>query len=144
MPSIELFQIQGAPFGNCLSISDGPADNSTGLPFFYVTPKDNTVADLMKNSVASLTLPEVEGDFCRYHEYDSISFLYYIFNILSVTSRNFADDLYNTSMCYCHFLWKIYVSFCCVDSTLTQHSILNRAYCCCWKRRFPALLLSNM
>ncbi|XP_053168981.1 protein CREG2 isoform X1 [Hemicordylus capensis] len=58
-------KIQEAPFGNCLSISDGPTDNSTGIPFFYMTPKDNTVADLMKNSIASLTLPEVEGDFCR-------------------------------------------------------------------------------
>ncbi|XP_053168982.1 protein CREG2 isoform X2 [Hemicordylus capensis] len=57
-------KIQEAPFGNCLSISDGPTDNSTGIPFFYMTPKDNTVADLMKNSIASLTLPEVEGDFC--------------------------------------------------------------------------------
>ncbi|XP_062982310.1 protein CREG2 [Elgaria multicarinata webbii] len=58
-------KIQGTPFGNCLSISDGPTDNSTGIPFFYVTPKDNTVADLMKNSIASLTLLEAEGDFCR-------------------------------------------------------------------------------
>uniref|UniRef100_A0A8C0HLR7 Cellular repressor of E1A stimulated genes 2 n=1 Tax=Buteo japonicus TaxID=224669 RepID=A0A8C0HLR7_9AVES len=38
---------------------DGPVNNSTGIPFFYVTPKDNTVADLLKNPVASLTLPEV-------------------------------------------------------------------------------------
>ncbi|XP_061482835.1 protein CREG2 [Rhineura floridana] len=58
-------KIQGTPFGNCLSMSDGPTDNSTGTPFFYVTPKDNTVADLMKNSIASLTLPEAEGDLCR-------------------------------------------------------------------------------
>ncbi|KAM6448049.1 protein CREG2 [Liasis olivaceus] len=58
-------KIQGTPFGNCLSISDGPTDNSTGIPYFYMTPKDNTVTDLMKNSVASLTLPEAEGDFCR-------------------------------------------------------------------------------
>nr|XP_060625735.1 protein CREG2 isoform X1 [Anolis sagrei ordinatus] len=58
-------KIQGTPFGNCLSISDGPADNSTGIPFFYMTPKDNTVSDLMKNATASLTLPEAEGDFCR-------------------------------------------------------------------------------
>nr|XP_056717964.1 protein CREG2 [Euleptes europaea] len=58
-------KMQGAPFGNCLSISDGPTDNSTGTPFFYVTPKDNTVADLLKNSIASLTLPEAERDFCR-------------------------------------------------------------------------------
>ncbi|KAH0624600.1 hypothetical protein JD844_032249, partial [Phrynosoma platyrhinos] len=63
--SIFFFQIQGTPFGNCLSLSDGPIDNSTGIPFFYVTPKDNSVADLMKNSTASLTLPEAEGDSCR-------------------------------------------------------------------------------
>uniref|UniRef100_A0A8C8SAJ7 Cellular repressor of E1A stimulated genes 2 n=1 Tax=Pelusios castaneus TaxID=367368 RepID=A0A8C8SAJ7_9SAUR len=58
-------KIQGVPFGNCLLVSDGPISNSTGIPFFYVTSKDNTVTDLMKNSVASLTLPEAEGDFCR-------------------------------------------------------------------------------
>ncbi|XP_008119469.1 protein CREG2 isoform X2 [Anolis carolinensis] len=59
-------KIQGIPFGNCLSISDGPTENSTGIPFFYMTPKDNTVADLMKNATASLTVPEAEGDSCRY------------------------------------------------------------------------------
>uniref|UniRef100_A0A8D2JBY1 Cellular repressor of E1A stimulated genes 2 n=1 Tax=Varanus komodoensis TaxID=61221 RepID=A0A8D2JBY1_VARKO len=58
-------KIQGTPLGNYFSISDGPADNSTGIPFFYMTPKSNTVANLMKNSVASLTLLEAEGDFCR-------------------------------------------------------------------------------
>ncbi|KAM8819811.1 protein CREG2 [Eudromia elegans] len=58
-------QIQGMPYGNCLLISDGPINNSTGIPFFYVTPKDKTVADLLKNPVASLTLPEVDGNFCR-------------------------------------------------------------------------------
>ncbi|XP_006133245.2 protein CREG2 [Pelodiscus sinensis] len=58
-------KIQGIPFGNCLLLSDGPVNNSTGIPFFYVTSKDNTVTDLMKNSRASLTLPEAEGDFCR-------------------------------------------------------------------------------
>ncbi|TFK04475.1 nuclear pore complex protein Nup205 [Platysternon megacephalum] len=58
-------KIQGVPFGNCLLVSDGPINNSTGIPFFYVTSKDNTVTDLMKNSVASLTLPEAEGEFCR-------------------------------------------------------------------------------
>lgn len=53
------------PFGNCLLISDGPVNNSTGIPFFYVTPKDNVVADLLKDPVASLTLPEADGNFCR-------------------------------------------------------------------------------
>lgn len=58
-------QIRGIPFGNCLLISDGPVNNSTGIPFFYVTPKDNVVADLLKDPVASLTLPEADGNFCR-------------------------------------------------------------------------------
>uniref|UniRef100_A0A8B9DJJ0 Cellular repressor of E1A stimulated genes 2 n=1 Tax=Anser cygnoides TaxID=8845 RepID=A0A8B9DJJ0_ANSCY len=57
--------IRGMPFGNCLLISDGPVNNSTGIPFFYVTPKDNVVADLLKDPVASLTLPEADGNFCR-------------------------------------------------------------------------------
>nr|XP_020754085.1 protein CREG2 [Odocoileus virginianus texanus] len=57
--------IPGLPFGTCLPISDGPFNNSTGIPFFYVTPKDLLVADLMKNPMASLLLPESEGEFCR-------------------------------------------------------------------------------
>ncbi|XP_053781873.1 protein CREG2 isoform X1 [Desmodus rotundus] len=58
-------KIPGLPFGNCVPISDGPLNNSTGIPFFYVTPKDSMVADLMKNPMASLLLPELEGEFCR-------------------------------------------------------------------------------
>ncbi|XP_040440651.1 protein CREG2 isoform X2 [Falco naumanni] len=58
-------KIQGMPYGNCLLLSDGPVNNSTGIPFFYVTLKDNTVADLLKNPMASLTLPETDGNFCR-------------------------------------------------------------------------------
>nr|XP_058935472.1 protein CREG2 isoform X2 [Kogia breviceps] len=60
-------KIPGLPFGNCLPVSDGPFDNSTGVPFFYVTPKDLLVADLMKNPMASLLLPESEEEFCRVH-----------------------------------------------------------------------------
>lgn len=62
---IWILQIQGMPYGNCLLLSDGPVNNSTGIPFFYVTPKDNTVTDLLKNPMASLTLPEADGNFCR-------------------------------------------------------------------------------
>eukprot|EP00075_Anas_platyrhynchos_P012448 XP_027301701.1 protein CREG2 isoform X2 [Anas platyrhynchos] len=59
-------KIRGMPFGNCLLISDGPVNNSTAIPFFYVTPKDNVVADLLKDPVASLTLPEADGNFCSF------------------------------------------------------------------------------
>ncbi|XP_008765291.1 protein CREG2 isoform X2 [Rattus norvegicus] len=58
-------KIQGLPFGSCLAISDGPVHNSTGVPFFYMTAKDPAVSDLVKNPVASLMLPESEGEFCR-------------------------------------------------------------------------------
>ncbi|KAM9212054.1 protein CREG2 [Dugong dugon] len=58
-------KIRGLPFGTYLPISDGVINNSTGIPFFYLTPKDPAVADLMKNPMASLTLPESEGEFCR-------------------------------------------------------------------------------
>ncbi|XP_060225900.1 protein CREG2 isoform X1 [Meriones unguiculatus] len=57
-------KIPGLPFGSCLAISDGPLQNSTGTPFFYVTAKDPAVADLVKNPIASLMLPEPEGEFC--------------------------------------------------------------------------------
>ncbi|XP_026074635.1 protein CREG2-like [Carassius auratus] len=63
-------QIKGLPFGNIFSVSDGPADNSTGVPYFYVTPMDDTVTDLRSFPFASLTFSEAEGDFCRKHVYD--------------------------------------------------------------------------
>lgn len=65
-----LEQIRGLPFGNIFSVSDGPADNSTGVPYFYVTPMDNTVTDLRSFPFASLTFSEAEGDFCRKQVYD--------------------------------------------------------------------------
>ncbi|XP_063085895.1 protein CREG2 isoform X2 [Cavia porcellus] len=57
-------KLQGLPFGSCLLVSDGPFNNGTGTPFFYVTARDPVVADLMKNPMASLMLPESEGEFC--------------------------------------------------------------------------------
>ncbi|XP_041055740.1 protein CREG2 isoform X2 [Carcharodon carcharias] len=60
-----LDKIKGMPFGNIFSISDGLLDNSTGIPFFCVSPMGPTVADLMNNPSASLTLSEAETDYCR-------------------------------------------------------------------------------
>ncbi|XP_063809514.1 protein CREG2 [Pseudophryne corroboree] len=57
--------IQEMPFGQVLLTSDGPVDNSTGIPFFCVSPKSNFIADLMKNPVASLTFADPDGDICR-------------------------------------------------------------------------------
>lgn len=58
-------QIKGLPFGNIFSVSDGPWDNSTGVPYFYMTPLDNSGLDLISFPFASLTFSEAQGDFCR-------------------------------------------------------------------------------
>nr|XP_057937098.1 protein CREG2 [Doryrhamphus excisus] len=63
-------QIKGVPFGNIFSVSDGPVDNSTGVIYFYMTPKDITVVDLQANPFASVTFSEAEGDLCRQMVYD--------------------------------------------------------------------------
>ncbi|KAJ8410002.1 hypothetical protein AAFF_G00210430 [Aldrovandia affinis] len=63
-------RIKGVPFGNIFSVSDGPSDNSTGVPYFYVTRMDSSVVDLRSNPFASLTFAESEGDFCRENAYD--------------------------------------------------------------------------
>ncbi|XP_018409617.1 PREDICTED: protein CREG2 [Nanorana parkeri] len=57
--------IQGLPFGQVLLTSDGPLNNSTGVPLFYVTPKASFFSDLMKNPVASFTFADPDGDVSR-------------------------------------------------------------------------------
>ncbi|KAG5833242.1 hypothetical protein ANANG_G00273840 [Anguilla anguilla] len=53
--------IKGVPFGKIFSVSDGPSDNSTGVPYFYVSEMDNTVIDLRSNPFASLTFSDMQG-----------------------------------------------------------------------------------
>ena len=48
--------IIGFPFANVLSISDGPVDNSTGVPYIYVSPWEISARDLAHNNKASLTM----------------------------------------------------------------------------------------
>ncbi|KAJ7519464.1 hypothetical protein O6H91_20G039600 [Diphasiastrum complanatum] len=50
--------LQGMPFGNIASFSDGPPGNSTGTPYFYLTKLDPTAYDLSKNPRCSLSLSE--------------------------------------------------------------------------------------
>ncbi|XP_069747163.1 protein CREG2 [Narcine bancroftii] len=60
-----LDKIKSLPFGNIFLISDGSEGNSTGVPFFHISQADRTVADLMNNPIASLTLSEAEPNYCR-------------------------------------------------------------------------------
>ena len=48
--------IIGFPFANVLSISDGPVDNSTGVPYIYISPWEISARDLAQNNKASLTM----------------------------------------------------------------------------------------
>ncbi|XP_075708808.1 protein CREG2 [Rhinoderma darwinii] len=57
--------IQGLPFGRVLLTSDGPMDNSTGVPYFYISPKSSFIADLMKNPIVSFTCTDPDGDIFR-------------------------------------------------------------------------------
>ena len=49
---------EGAPFGNIYSFVDGPCAQSTGLPYFYVSPLDQSAKDAAVHPRVSLTLTE--------------------------------------------------------------------------------------
>ena len=53
--------LEGAPFGNVQSMSDGTVganDNSTGVPYFYVSPLDTSMVDIAANPTASISITE--------------------------------------------------------------------------------------
>ena len=53
--------LHGAPFGNVQSTSDGTVganDNSTGVPYFYVSPLDTSMIDVAANPAVSITITE--------------------------------------------------------------------------------------
>ncbi|KAK7074428.1 Cellular repressor of E1A-stimulated proteins 1, partial [Halocaridina rubra] len=66
-------RIEGFPFANILSLSDGPVEYSSGIPYMYLTPMDLTSHDLEKDPRVSLSLSEAQSDYCRKHNYDPMS-----------------------------------------------------------------------
>ena len=46
------------PFGNVYSFVDGPCQSSTGIPYFYVSPLDQSAVDATVNPRVSFTLTE--------------------------------------------------------------------------------------
>ena len=46
--------IVGYPFVNIFSLSDGPIDNSTGVPYMYVTEFDMSVEERWKISFSNI------------------------------------------------------------------------------------------
>lgn len=55
----------GYPMSRAYSLSDGPIGQSTGVPYFYITLRDDEMQDIAKDSRVSLTLSLDQGDFCK-------------------------------------------------------------------------------
>nr|ACO14965.1 CREG1 precursor [Caligus clemensi] len=61
---------KGRAFANVLSMSDGPNKNSSGVPYFYLTPMEMSVRDLKVDNNASITASLAETNYCARMEYD--------------------------------------------------------------------------
>ncbi|XP_041968629.1 protein CREG1 [Aricia agestis] len=62
--------IEGFPFSNVKSIVDGSLANSTGVPYFYMSPLDFTARDLTKNSRATVLVSLEETRYCDTQNWD--------------------------------------------------------------------------
>ncbi|XP_026759647.2 protein CREG1 [Galleria mellonella] len=63
--------IQGFPFSNIKSIVDGSLANSTGVPYFYMSPLDFTARDLSRNSRATVLVSLEQTDYCIKEKIDA-------------------------------------------------------------------------
>ncbi|XP_043929037.1 protein CREG1 [Protopterus annectens] len=63
-------EVKGQPFANVFSVSDGPVEKGTGVPYFYLTAMEVSVKDLQINPVASLTVSLAETNYCKKKGYD--------------------------------------------------------------------------
>ncbi|XP_064826500.1 protein CREG1 [Oncorhynchus masou masou] len=62
--------VQGQPFSNAFSTSDGPVGSGTGVPYMYLTTMEISVQDLKVNPQASLSMSLAQTDFCKNQGYD--------------------------------------------------------------------------
>lgn len=62
--------IEGFPFANIISISDGPVNESSGTPYMYMTRMDLSGKDLLKDARATLSFSEAQSDYCKNQGYD--------------------------------------------------------------------------
>jgi Pyridoxamine 5'-phosphate oxidase len=76
------------PFGNVYSFIDGPCDNATGTPYFYGSFLDQSLKDMLRNPVASLTLSEASLASSQCHNDDDAT----IAKACSISLPNVHDD----------------------------------------------------
>lgn len=60
----------GLPFSNVFSVSDGPRQQGSGVPYLYLTPLEVSVQDIKINPEVSLAMTLAETDYCRKNGYD--------------------------------------------------------------------------
>ncbi|XP_011252500.2 protein CREG1 [Camponotus floridanus] len=53
------------PVADVVSISDGPIENGTGIPYMYITPLDTTTQNLDKDNRATLLVSLAEKSYCK-------------------------------------------------------------------------------
>ncbi|XP_068678823.1 protein CREG1-like [Montipora foliosa] len=62
--------LDGAPFSMVMSFSDGTVDNSTGIPYFYLSAFDPVAHNIKSNNLASFSISEAQSDYCKEHSWD--------------------------------------------------------------------------
>ncbi|KAK5847407.1 hypothetical protein PBY51_016535 [Eleginops maclovinus] len=62
--------LQGRPFSNTFSVSDGPRGSGTGVPYLYLTRMEVSVQDLQVNPASSLSMSLAQTDYCRLQGFD--------------------------------------------------------------------------
>ena len=62
--------IMDYPFANIFSMSDGPLESSSGVPYMYLMPLELSAIDLSHNERASLTMTMAQSDYCKENNYD--------------------------------------------------------------------------
>jgi len=60
----------GSPFANIFSVSDGPLDKSSGVPYMYISPWEISAHDLKQNNKTSITMSLAQGTYCSKMNYD--------------------------------------------------------------------------
>lgn len=58
------------PFANVISMSDGPVDHASGVPYMYMTRMDLSGKDLLDDARATLSLSEAQSTYCQSKGYD--------------------------------------------------------------------------
>lgn len=62
--------VKGYPWGEVVSVTDGLANNSTGIPLIYISTMDIAAHDVDANPLVSFTFSEAQQSWCRDNKID--------------------------------------------------------------------------